>query len=177
MTQIVISNKKTYKCYTCGEQIIFYSKFDRRNVDGTKHVCKVSDDEKRERRHSSYRSRYNKWFWGYGPGAQYRKYGYYTKEEYRKQRQDAYDKYNSWRQQYHNKDLSLEQAGNILELEHSVVLEICKTRQREFTKELIQIIKNAYRRLALKWHPDRNHAQEATAKFREITEAYEKILG
>jgi molecular chaperone DnaJ len=33
-------------------------------------------------------------------------------------------------------------------------------------------IKHAYRELALKYHPDRNHAPDAAAKFREIAEAY-----
>jgi molecular chaperone DnaJ len=33
-------------------------------------------------------------------------------------------------------------------------------------------IKQAYRQLALKWHPDRNPASDATDKFREIVEAY-----
>jgi molecular chaperone DnaJ len=33
-------------------------------------------------------------------------------------------------------------------------------------------IKQAYRRLALKHHPDRNKASDATEKFREIAEAY-----
>jgi molecular chaperone DnaJ len=33
-------------------------------------------------------------------------------------------------------------------------------------------IKQAYRQLALKWHPDRNPSPEATDKFREIAEAY-----
>src|SRR3982074_857577 len=35
-------------------------------------------------------------------------------------------------------------------------------------------IKSAYRKAALKWHPDRNPANkaEAEAKFRESTEAY-----
>lgn len=33
-------------------------------------------------------------------------------------------------------------------------------------------IKQAYRQLALKWHPDRNPASEATDRFREIAEAY-----
>ena len=33
-------------------------------------------------------------------------------------------------------------------------------------------IKQAYRQLALKWHPDRNPSAEASDKFREIAEAY-----
>lgn len=36
-----------------------------------------------------------------------------------------------------------------------------------------QEIKQAYRKLALKWHPDRNKSEEATEKFKEINEAYE----
>ena len=38
-------------------------------------------------------------------------------------------------------------------------------------------IKKAYRRLAMKYHPDRNNGdKEAEAKFKEIGEAYE-VLG
>ena len=33
-------------------------------------------------------------------------------------------------------------------------------------------IKQAYRQLALKWHPDRNPAPEATDRFKEVAEAY-----
>ncbi len=36
-----------------------------------------------------------------------------------------------------------------------------------------QEIKTAYRRQALKWHPDRNKTSEASTKFKEVTKAYE----
>ena len=36
-------------------------------------------------------------------------------------------------------------------------------------------IKKAYRKLAMEFHPDRNPAPDAEAKFKEITEAYEVL--
>lgn len=36
-------------------------------------------------------------------------------------------------------------------------------------------IKSAYRKLALKWHPDRNKETDAHEKFKEINEAYEVL--
>lgn len=35
------------------------------------------------------------------------------------------------------------------------------------------VIKSAYRKAALQWHPDRNKAADAEAKFKEINEAYQ----
>ncbi len=36
-------------------------------------------------------------------------------------------------------------------------------------------IKAAYRKQALRWHPDRNKSTEATGKFKEVTKAYEVL--
>lgn len=36
-------------------------------------------------------------------------------------------------------------------------------------------LKSAYRKQALEWHPDRNKAKEAEARFKEINEAYEVL--
>src|SRR5580704_6950603 len=56
-----------------------------------------------------------------------------------------------------------------------------KSNQRDFYEVLgvqrtaaVEEIKGAYRKAALKWHPDRNpeNKQEAEVKFRECTEAY-----
>jgi molecular chaperone DnaJ len=58
---------------------------------------------------------------------------------------------------------------------------MAKVNQRDFYEVLgvsrttgVDEIKSAYRKAALKWHPDRNpqNKQEAEVKFREATEAY-----
>ena len=36
-------------------------------------------------------------------------------------------------------------------------------------------IKNAYRKLSLKWHPDRNKSHDAAKRFNKIVEAYDAL--
>ena len=38
-----------------------------------------------------------------------------------------------------------------------------------------QEIKKAYRKLSMKWHPDKNQTSEATGHFQKIGEAYETL--
>ena len=57
----------------------------------------------------------------------------------------------------------------------------CATWDREYrilnltVGSNFEAVKSAYRREALKWHPDRNSAPEAQARFIEATEAYEVL--
>ena len=46
------------------------------------------------------------------------------------------------------------------------------------TNATLKQIKDRYRELALKWHPDRNKTgkEQATKKFTKINDAYEKII-
>jgi len=37
-------------------------------------------------------------------------------------------------------------------------------------------IKKAYKKLAKKWHPDKNRTKGAEKKFQEISEAYQQLL-
>ena len=55
-------------------------------------------------------------------------------------------------------------------LEELEILEI------ELTKLDVEYIKKQYRKLALKWHPDKNKEQNAKDKFQKISDAYDFLL-
>jgi DnaJ-class molecular chaperone len=64
--------------------------------------------------------------------------------------------------------------------QHSGKIHVSAAQQKRDYYEVLAVgrdataeqIKQAYHQLALKWHPDRNPAPDATDKFREIAEAY-----
>ena len=60
---------------------------------------------------------------------------------------------------------------------------LCEAKKRDYYKVLEvdrsaskQEIKKAFRKMALKYHPDKNPGEDTTKKFREVAEAYE-VLG
>ena len=57
---------------------------------------------------------------------------------------------------------------------HKQVKDYYKILEIEFRADTLAV-KKAYRRLALKYHPDRNNEDNAAQKFIEITEAYEVL--
>lgn len=158
--QKTVSTSK-YKCFKCKQPIVFgKNKYDLRNLDGSKHVCQNSKDEQKENTKGYSRQKYWRWYWGFGPGARYKAYGYYSKER-NEQRERAKQQYNNWKNQYSNATLSLEKAREIL----GVAINATKDE-----------IKKAFRTLALIYHPDKNNnSEESTKKFREIVEAYERL--
>ncbi|XP_046992546.1 dnaJ homolog subfamily B member 6-like isoform X4 [Schistocerca americana] len=78
-------------------------------------------------------------------------------------------RYSAWEQerQRQHRRLSEESGGMV---DYYRILEVSKTAS---TAD----IKKAYRKLALKWHPDKNpnNMEEATKRFKEISEAYEVL--
>ena len=55
-------------------------------------------------------------------------------------------------------------------MNRQLALSILQINETKITEE---IIKRQYRMLALKYHPDKNHAKDADSKFQEIQSAYE----
>ena len=172
-----VGRRKIHKCIYCGGLFSFKSKTVKLNLDGTVHVCKATDEQRKKKPYSEERLKFLKWFFGYGPGYKYRHYDYYNNEERRERREEAYRQRNKFREQYYNPGLGREQACDILGIEHDIMLQICRTNRWDLPEKVKQIIKNAYRKQALRYHPDRCKDQDAATKFIKATEAYEKILG
>ena len=207
ITEFKGQEKKQYKCFLCGAEICFKPKCYRKNskgktvktpfnIDGTEHFC-TNEQKENYKNSEEYQKNYNeyakerkrrylnwlKWWHGYG---KYRyRYGYkdsynrYNRQEYN----DRWNQNNKQREQYknryHNNTLNSIEALKILGLTEDQI------NQTDGKLEKLKVIKNAYRPIALKFHPDRFNVQnpqatedqkaEATAKFRKATEAFELL--
>jgi hypothetical protein len=76
-----------------------------------------------------------------------------------------------WRASF-NKRMSLNEATEILsERNPYSILEIAETN-------VVSVIKKAFRKLAMKWHPDKNQGNEKEAgeKMKEILAAYTVLI-
>ena len=177
-------NKQTAKCFTCGAEISFKNKdgkteyvknrfgksvVKRFNLDGSFHVCEKrqeraqeqssetkqeepAQEQKQQYRGSERSNSYWAWSWGFGPG-KYHKSNYkrYSNDDYQQRRKAAEEQRQKWREQYSNKQASSSMSH--LEALRTLGLTV-ETLSKNFEEKLKQI-KQAYRTLALKFHPDR----------------------
>ncbi len=186
MNQITVQTKK-FLCFTCGQEITFGNKWvknkfgkivkERLNIDGTAHICNQeqkekyqSSDEGKKQKSQSSSDKRRKWWFGYG---QYR-YSHGYKKEYNayngRQYEDQWKQNKERRDEYKQKyasDLTVESALNILGLD----VETIKLNMKEF----ISTVKTAYRKLALKFHPDKSRTNDTARQFQQVTEAYELL--
>jgi hypothetical protein len=186
---------KRFNCFFCKQPVIFYGDYkinedgQRKavmfNEDGTDHVH--TNEQKSENKHAK-SSKFYRWWFGFG---QYRfKHGY--KKEYNRYRAEDYNntwkenqkKRDEYKQKYENKNLSIEQALNVLEITGEDLKSCIAKFFDKFVsdKALIKIVKDAYKKLALKFHPDRQpqtatdaEKEATTQKFKDATEAFEKL--
>lgn len=170
---IQVHKPKQYKCFKCGEPIIFKTGFYKKlfNLNGTAHICdektkenyKNSDEYKNSSSYQAYLRRLRA-YW-----ARKNNYSKYdnTKEK-KESREKSRQKYDEYKRQYYNESLSIDRALEILE--------IVKDEFQKLNSALRwNSIRQQYRKMALKFHPDRNKEAGASQKFIEATEAYEKL--
>ena len=192
---IITTTAKTFKCFSCGKPITFGNRKTqnksgkwvkmRFNLDGSEHLCQQEDKQQykstdeysqnKETWKSRNRSRFLRWWHGYG---KYRyKYGYkdsydkYNKQEYNSRWEENNQKREEYKSRYYNKTLTADKALEILEVIKSEIENLTKS-------EKFRAIKNAYRKMCLKFHPDRYSSilgskEYCQQKFIEATEAYE----
>lgn len=200
--------KNDFKCFLCGVKIFFKPKMYRINAKGKKvkmpfnvsdnkeHFCnneqkenyKNTDDYKKnyEEYAKERKRKYLNWLkWWHGYGKYRYKYGYkdnynkYNRQEYNDRWNQNNQKREQYKNKYHNSTLNSIEALKILGLTEDQINKI------DGKIEKLRAVKNAYRVIALKFHPDRFNAknptateaekQQATAEFRKATEAWELL--
>lgn len=177
MNSITVQKQKSeqkFNCYFCKQEVLFRGEFSYvggkkkyvlYNKDGSLHVH-TSDQKQKQNSDKSRR-----WWFGYG---RYRyKHGYkktysgFNGRNYEDQWKENNRRREEYKQKYANNDLNFESALNILGLD--------TTTLKLVMKEFISTVKAAYRKLALKYHPDKSRTNDTARQFQQVTEAYELL--
>jgi len=183
-TSNIVASKQLL-CYTCGQPVKFagYGSKQRLNMDGTVHKCTEENKQQHQqqsggsKQHSgrwySHNARYWRWYWSVGPGARHRRnWDRYSSEDYKQRQKAAEERYKEYRERHRAQESNVMGQAEALQ-----VLELTAEIFKNKFEQRLQIVKQAFRKLAMIWHPDKATlrgvaADVANAMFIKIYNAY-----